>query len=85
VCLPRDTTVIEAILAIELDHEALLKVAGRLAHNLDITVPRQVIASNCHLAITRLSAHSRLGMEVNEFAAEIPLVLLRDVHVECTG
>jgi len=61
--LPRNTTIIETILTVKLDHKALLKITRCLAHDLSIAVLKQAITSNFHLAITRLGAMRAKGLK----------------------
>lgn len=50
---PRESSVIESILAVKLDHEPLLEVVGGLAHNLGVTVLKDVRTANLDVALSR--------------------------------
>ena len=71
----RDTSVIETIFTVELDHQTFLQVTRRLPHNLSVGVLKDVISPDLDLAVARLSAHGRLTPEVDELPAEVTLVL----------
>ena len=79
--VPRETTVIETVLAIELDHQALLEITRSLPHDLRVTVLEDVVTSNLDLTVARLSTHGGLTSEVDKLPAEVALVL-RHISIE---
>jgi hypothetical protein len=78
---PRESSVIESILAVKLDHEPLLEVVGSLAHDLGVAVLEDVRAADLDVALSGRWAQGGLRAEVDELASEIALVL-GDVLVE---
>ena len=73
--LPRKTTVIETIFAIELDHQSLLEVVWTLAHNLCIRVLEDMRSANLDVALARQNPQSWLRTEVDQLPPEVTLVL----------
>lgn len=50
--LSRETAVVEAVLSIELDHQAFLEVVGGLTHDLCVRVFEDVGSSNLDMALS---------------------------------
>lgn len=82
--LSRKSSVVESVLALELDHEALLEVVRRLAHDLGVAVLEDVRAADLDVALAGRRTEGGLRAEVDELAAEVALVL-RHVLVERRG
>lgn len=78
--LPRHAPIVQPVLPVELDHQPLLQVRGRLPHDLRVRVLEDVVPPDLDLAVARLRAHGGLAPEVDELPAEVALVL-RDVLV----
>ena len=72
---PRQTTVIQAIFSIELDHQPFLEVGRSLPHDFRVAILENVVTPDFDLTVTRLSTHSGLTSEVYEFPPEVTLVL----------
>lgn len=73
--VPRKTSVVETVFALELDHKPLLEVIGRLAHDLGVAVLEDVVTPDLDLTVAGLVAHCGLAAEVDELPAEVTLVL----------
>ena len=73
--LPRKTTVIQTIFAVELDHQPLLQIVRCLPHDLRITILKDMVTSDFDLAVSRLSTHRRLTPKVDEFPPKVAFVL----------
>jgi hypothetical protein len=73
--LPRKTTVIQTVLAIELDHQSLLEVVWTLAHNLCIRVLEDMRSANLDVALARQNSQSGLRTEIDQLSPEVTLVL----------
>ena len=58
--LPRKTTVIETIFAIELDHQTLLEICCRLTHDLGVRVFEDMRSANLDVALPRQDSECRL-------------------------
>ena len=71
----RQTTVIETILSIELDHQSLLEIVWSLPHNFGIRILKDVSSSDLDVTLSRNRSKSRLGAEVDEFPPKVSLVL----------
>ena len=66
---------IRLILLLKLDHELHSEIVGCLPHDRGVTVLKYMLAADCDVAVSRPHTHRRLGTEVYQLAAEIPLVL----------
>ena len=75
----RQTTVVQTVLSVELDHQPLLQVIGSLTHDLRIRIFEDMSSSNLDVALTRNWSKSRLRSKVDELPSEISLVLR---HIE---
>lgn len=73
--LPRETTVVQTVFTIKLDHQALLEVTRRLAHNLMIRVLENVRSPDLDVALTRHNPQCGLRPEVDQFPPKVTLVL----------
>ncbi len=73
--LARETTVVEAVLAVELDHEALLQIGGGLPGYLSERVLEDVGTPDLDVALAREDAHGGLRPEVDQLPPEVTLVL----------
>lgn len=81
---PRQSSIIQPILSIELDHQPLLQIIRRLPHDLGVGILKDVTPANLDVALSGRGAESRLRTEVDKLATEVALVL-RDVLVEGGG
>lgn len=79
--LSGESTVVQAIFSIKLDHESLLQVRSRLAHDLGIRILENMRSSNFDVALARKNTQCRLRSEVDEFPSEVTLVL-RNILIE---
>lgn len=50
--LSRETTIIKTIFTIKLDHQSLLQIRGRLAHDLSIRIFEDVRSANLDMALS---------------------------------
>jgi hypothetical protein len=73
--IPRETTVVETIFTIKLNHQTLLQVGGTLTHDLGIRILENVITADLNMALSRHNPQSRLRAEVDQLATEVTLVL----------
>jgi len=73
--LSRQTTIIETILTVKLDHQSLLQVGCRLSHNLSIGILEDGTTSYFDMALARQDSQCWLRTEVDKLPSEIPLVL----------
>lgn len=58
--LSRDSSVVETVLAVELDHQPLLEVVWLLTHNLGVRVFEDVRTAHLDVALARNRAESGL-------------------------
>jgi hypothetical protein len=82
--IPGKTTIVETIFALKLDHQTLLEISGRLAHNLMVRVLEYVRSADLHMTLSRNRAKSRLGSKVDQLPTEIALVL-RNTLIQAAG
>ena len=80
---PGDTSVIQTVFTLKLDHQTLLQVTGRLPHDLGVTSLEQVVTRNLDMTLASVGSERRLASEVDELSAEVTLVL-RHVLIERT-
>lgn len=69
------TTVIQTVFAIELDHQALLQVTSTLSHDLVVRVLEDMTSADLNVALAGNNPQCRLGPEVDQLPPEITLVL----------
>ena len=72
---PRQSSIVQTVFSVELDHQPLLQIVGVLPHDLGIRVLKNVVSSNFDMALARQYPKSGLRPEVNQFTSEIPFVL----------
>lgn len=73
--LSRQSSVIQTIFSVELDHQSLLEVVWCLAHNLGVRIFEDVSSTNFDVTLTRRRTKGGLRSEVDEFSSEVSLVL----------
>ena len=73
--LSGQSTVIESVFAVELDHQSLLEVGCCLSHDLGIRVLEDMRTANLNMALSGKNAQRRLRSKVDQLASEISLVL----------
>jgi hypothetical protein len=78
------TTVVKTVFSVELDHQTLLQIRSRLAHNLMVRVFEDMRSPDLDMALPTDNAEGGLRAEVDELATEITLVL-RHVLVQGRG
>jgi hypothetical protein len=79
--IPRQTTIIQTVFAVELDHQAFLKIVRALSHDLGVRILEDMSTPDLHMALSGQDPQSGLGSEVDQFPSEVTLVL-RHVLVE---
>lgn len=73
--LSGQSTIIESVFAVELDHQSLLEIRRRLSHDLGIRVLEDVRAADLDMALSGENAERWLRSKVDQLAPEISLVL----------
>jgi hypothetical protein len=83
--LARDTTIVERVLAFELDHQPLTQVFGPKAHDGRKAVFEHPGAPHAHVTLgVGDQAHRRLAAEIDDLPAVVALVL-RCVCIDLRG
>jgi hypothetical protein len=73
--LSRETSVIQTVFTVKLDHKSLLQIRSALSHNLVVRVLENMRSPNLDVTLATNNAQCWLRSEVNELATEIALVL----------
>ena len=81
---PRQSSVIQPILSLKLDHQPLLQIVRRLPHDLRVRPFEDALPRDLDVALSRDGTKRWLGSEVDELPSEVSLVL-RNVLVEGGG
>jgi len=71
----RQTSVIQTVFSVELDHQTLLKVRSRLTHDLMVRILEDVRSPDLDVTLPTNDAEGGLRAEVDQLATEITLVL----------
>lgn len=71
----RQSSIVQTILSVKLDHQPLLEILGCLPHHFGVRVLENVISANLDVALSGKNPERWLRSEVNELASKVTLVL----------